>query len=135
MRGSCSCNNISVSWHNFDSSLVPRKCGCEYCSSKNAAYVSKSGTAVEAVIRKANLHRILEHGSGQAKFHECGYCGDVVLVTVSIQNIQYCALNINCLEKRAMFPEAVNVNFSDRAPREKFERWQQNWCYPAVITS
>jgi hypothetical protein len=130
MRGSCRCKNISVSWRNRDLSLVPRACLCGYCSAKGAAYVSKSGTAVDALIRKGQFHVVREHGSRQAAFHECSYCGDVVIVTVQIEGILYCALNVLCLEDWRRFPQPVAVNFSDHTPEEKLRRWRQNWCYP-----
>jgi hypothetical protein len=135
MRGSCSCNNISVLWKNIDFSLVPRGCACDYCSVKGAAYVSKSGTAVEIEIRKSHLHIVKEQGSRQAGFHECANCGDVVFVTVTVEGSLYCALNANCLENRERFPGAVSVNFSDQEPIEKLERWRLNWCHPVLITS
>jgi hypothetical protein len=135
MRGSCSCNNISLIWKSIDFSLVPRKCSCDYCSMKGAAYVSKSGTAVEAKICEEDLHSVKEHGSQQAKFHECANCGDVVFVTVTVEGDQYCALNVNCLDNRERFPEARCVNFSDLKPMEKRERWRKNWCHPILITS
>jgi len=109
---------------------VPRKCGCDYCCARGAEYVSKSGTLVEVVVRKRSLHRVSEHGSGQAGFHECAHCGEVVLVTVTIAGECFGALNANCLADRGRFPHAVAVNFSDQTPEQKLARWQQNWCCP-----
>lgn len=135
IRGSCSCNNISLFWRNFDLSLVPRKCGCDYCSARGAAYVSKSGTAVEAIIRKAHMYTVIRHGSRQAEFHECTFCHDVVMVTAAIQGNLYGALNVNCLQSRERFVEPVMVDFSAQAPHEKLERWKKNWCQPVRIMS
>lgn len=134
MRGSCSCNNLSIVWKNIDFSLVPRQCGCDYCSAKGAAYVSKSGTAVAVNIRKQDFIAVTEHGSRQAKFHECTNCGDVVFVALAVEQEQYCAVNVECLERRERFPEAISVNFSNRDPLEKLQRWRQNWCYLISIT-
>jgi hypothetical protein len=135
IRGSCSCNNISVFWKNFDFSLVPRKCGCDFCCSRGAAYVSKSGTVVEATIAKRHLHNVVEHGSMQAKFHECAFCRDIVMVTAVIQGTLYGALNVNCLHSRERFVAPVIVDFSGQTPEEKLERWRRNWCHPVSITS
>ena len=135
MRGSCSCNNICLSWRNIDFSLVPRKCGCNYCSEKSAAYVSKSKTSVEVEVRNTTLLRMQEHGSRLAKFYECANCGDVVIVIVSIDGELFCALNVNCLEQRHRFPKPINVNFSDQMPEQKLARWKQNWCHPVLVTS
>lgn len=135
MRGSCSCNNISVTWKNTDYSLVPRECLCDYCSAMRAAYVSKSGTSIEVEISKEHLHTIREHGSRQASFHECLNCGEAVFVTVSIKGVLYGALNVHCLDTRQCFPEAISVNFSEQPPEVKLERWRENWCHPVLITS
>ncbi len=133
--GSCRCNNISVAWKNVDFSLVPRECLCDYCSAKGAAYVSKSGTVVEVSIRKEKMHTVQKHGSQQAKFHECTYCGDVVFVAATVEGDQYCAVNVNCLESRERFPDATSVNFSSQSPAEKFERWKRNWCQLVLVMS
>ena len=133
IRGNCSCNNISLSWQNFDLSLVPRKCGCDYCGVRDAAYVSKSGTAVEMIIRKADMYNVTRHGSKQADFHECTFCRDVVMVTAAIQGNLYGALNVNCLHGRERFVEPLVVDFSGQAPHEKLDRWMANWCQPVRI--
>ncbi len=134
MRGSCRCKNVSVAWKNSDFSLVPRSCLCEYCAAKGAAYVSKSGTGVEVLIRNAEFHIERAHGSRQATFHECSYCGDVVIVTALLEDTLYAALNVVCLDKWQRFPQPACVNFSDHTPEEKLQRWRQNWCYPVHIT-
>ena len=133
LQGSCRCNNISLAWKNLDFSLVPRQCGCDYCSAKLASYVSKSGPAVAVLIRQPALHRVSKHGSGQAQFHECGHCGEVVLVTASIEGELYCALNVNCLQDRERFPAAIQVNFSEQSPAVKRARWRENWCTPVHL--
>jgi hypothetical protein len=133
IRGSCGCNNISVSWKNFDFSLVPRQCGCDYCCIRGAAYVSKSGTVFGATIVKPHLHNVVEHGSRQAQFHECTFCRDIVMVTAVIQGTHYGALNVNCLQRRERFVAPVMVEFSGQEPQEKLERWRRNWCAPVVI--
>jgi hypothetical protein len=134
MRGSCSCNNIKVLWHTVDYSVVPRACQCEYCRAQGAAYVSKSGTAVEVSIHKAGLHRIVTHGSGVARFHECGNCGELVFVTTDIDGEIYGALNATCLENKLGFSTQVKADYSDDTAAQKQERWRQNWCHPVRIT-
>jgi hypothetical protein len=135
MRGSCSCNNIEVVWHTVDLSVVPRACQCEYCLAKGAAYVSKSGTAVEVLIHKERLHSTVAHGSGTARFHECGNCGDLVFVTAQIDSEIYGALNALCMKNRLGFPAPVSTNFTSQTFEKKRERWRQNWCHPVTIKS
>ncbi len=133
MRGSCTCRNIQVAWRTVDYSVVPRKCLCAYCKSRDAAYVSKSGTLVQVSIHNADLHNIVRQGSGTAEFHECGNCHDLVFVTAAIQGDVYGALNANCLENTRGFSPAVDTDFREQCAAEKLQRWRLNWCHPVQI--
>ncbi len=133
MRGSCRCKNFRVVWQTVDYSVVPRRCLCPYCRARDAAYVTKSGTRVQVSIQNKDLHNIVRHGSENAGFHECGHCGDLVLVTVEIQGDVYGALNANCLRNKHGFAPAVDTDFSNQSAAEKLQRWRQNWCHPVQI--
>lgn len=134
MFGSCKCNNIEVRWRTLDFSVVPRACQCDYCMTRGAAYVSKSGTSVEVHIRNESLHKIVKHGSNSAEFHECAGCGEVVLVTAIIADEMYGALNANRMTNKHGFSEPVQTHFSNQSAEQKRERWHQNWCHPVLIT-
>ena len=133
MRGHCRCNNIEVLWRTVDFSVVPRACQCSYCRAKGAAYVSKSGTSVNVRIHHQGLHRIIQHGSNNAEFHECGRCGDVVLVSVEIDGEIYGALNAHCMTNRFEFSPGQIVDYAGQSVEQKRLRWRQNWCYPVRI--
>ncbi len=133
MRGHCKCNNIEVVWRTLDFSVVPRACQCEYCLAKGAAYVSKFGTAVEVLIHKDRLHSIIAHGSGTARFHECGNCGDLVFVTAQIDGEIYGVLNALCMKNRLGFLAPVKTDFMSQTEEERRDRWRQNWCCPVTI--
>lgn len=133
MRGHCRCNNFRVMWRTTDFSIVPRACQCDYCRAKDAAYVSKSGTAVEIHIHNKRQHSIVTHGSQLAEFHECGACGDLVLVTAHIDGETYGVLNARCLDNKAGFAAAVAIDYSGDTAEEKQLRWRQNWCAPVQI--
>ena len=134
MRGSCSCNNIQVTWKTRDYSLVPRACQCDFCLPRKAAWVSKSGTAVEVIVRKENLHRIARHGSNNARFHECSHCGEVVLAAAEIDGELYGVLNAKRMNNPQGFSDSVRTDFSGQSAEEKRRRWRLNWCCPVSIT-
>jgi hypothetical protein len=135
MHGSCDCKNIEMTWHIVDYSIVPRECECEYCSSKSAAYVTKSGTRFEVIIRNNNLHQEIQHGSKSSVFHECLNCGCVMFVTAEIEGELYGTLNANHLVNKFGFSSAVKTNYSAQSAQQKRERWRRNWCHPVLITS
>lgn len=134
ISGSCGCKNIEVTWHTVDLSSVPRACQCDYCSSKAAKYVTKSGTRFDVLIRNKKLLKEVQHGSKSAVFHECANCGQLVFVTAEIDDQLYGALNANCLNNKLGFSDSVQANFSSQTREEKRERWRENWCYPVRIT-
>ena len=135
IRGGCKCNNIEVIWHTVDRSLIPRKCQCDYCSSKSVSYVSKSGTRVEIDIREEKLHHIHHQGTMSADFHECRNCGELVFVTAEIEGELYVALNACCINNSFGFSAPVSMKLHDQTVNEKKLRWRQNWCHPVTITS
>ena len=101
----------------------------------SAAYVSKSGTKVDILIRKKEMHRIHRQGTKTADFHECANCNDLVGVTARIDGDLYGALNANCLSNPQGFSPGVALDVSDLPAQAKLDRWRQNWCHPMVITS
>jgi hypothetical protein len=133
IRGACRCNNIEVTWHNRDYSLVPRACQCDYCRERRAAYVSKSGTRIEVRIRRPQYHREIRHGSNSAVFHECGYCNQVMLVTAEFDGVVYGALNARQLNPRFAFPEPVEADYDGQSAERKQNRWRENWCCPVTF--
>jgi hypothetical protein len=135
MRGSCKCKNIKIHWQTVDYSLVPRKCQCQYCKEKDAAYVSKSGSRIDVYIHNERMHNTLRHGTNCAIFHECGNCGELVFVTANIDGEIFGALNANCMKNGLGFAAAIETNFSEQTAEEKKERWRKNWCHPVLITS
>ena len=133
MRGACRCGNMAFLWRNLDFSLVPRACTCGYCRAQDAAWLSKSGTALHVTVRNSGLHQVKKQGSGQARFHECTHCGQVVWVGARIGEDSYGALNLACLRDRARFPAPRPVELTELGTQEKLLRWQQNWCCPVTV--
>jgi len=133
LRGHCHCHNIEVLWQTNDHSLVPRACGCGYCTGREAAWVSKSGTRFRATVHRANSHRVVRHGSGQAAFHECTGCDSVVFVTAEVEGTVYGVLNARFLDNPMGFADPVPMDFSGQGADEKRERWQRNWCAPVKV--
>ncbi len=43
-------------------------------------------------------------------------------------------MNANHLENKFGFSSAIKVDYSAQSAQEKLARWQQNWCFPVVIS-
>lgn len=134
ITGGCRCGNITVSWQTRDYSVVPRACQCDYCASRSASYVSKSGTRFEVLIRQGSQHRCVHHGSRSASFHECGHCNELVFVSAELDGTCYGVLNSHCLNNSLGFSPSRATHFSDQTAEQMQERWRRNWCGPIYIT-
>lgn len=135
MLGGCRCKNITFDWHIRDFSLVPRACQCNYCVSKNAAYVAKPGSKFSLTIMHAKIHHQHTQGSRSATFHECRLCHELVAVTCTIDGQNYGVINANVLAQRKRFPNAKAVQFTVK-PKILADRLQQrklNWSSPVTI--
>ena len=130
---SCGCKNIEIDWQLTDHSLIPRSCQCSYCVSKNAAYISKSGTKFSVTVRKAKLLQAVRHGSNKAVFYECSHCDTLVFVTAELDGDLYGVINAKCAGKQLHFGPAISTYFEDQSPETKQLRWRQNWCCPISI--
>jgi hypothetical protein len=128
IHGQCQCGNIKTKWNCIDYSMSPRACQCDYCSNKQAAYVSKPGSLFELSIIDKQHHHKVKQGSETATFHECSYCNSLIAVTVEIDQILYGILNAKFLNNKIEFADAIETNFDGQSIEEKRQRWQRNWC-------
>lgn len=133
LHGGCRCNNLRVTWRTTDYSVVPRACQCDYCRANSATWVSKSGTAIELRILDESLHSVVTQGSRSAEFHECGGCGELVLVTARIDGEVYGALNAKRVDNRFGFAPAVAIDYAGQTAEQKRQRWRDNWCSPVRV--
>ncbi|TGD74575.1 hypothetical protein E4634_05040 [Mangrovimicrobium sediminis] len=132
IRGQCRCGNLQLDWHCVDLSCTPRACQCDYCREHGTTWVSKSATRVEVRVHRPALHNVVRQGSGSADFHECAHCGQVLLVTATIDGVVYGALNAALLDNPAA-PPARALDYAGQDAADKLARWQQNWCYPVCF--
>ncbi|ARN72879.1 hypothetical protein [Oceanicoccus sagamiensis] len=133
LYGNCDCKNIEIIWHTVDYCFVPRACQCTYCQARSAAYVSKPNSRFEVVIHNSSLHKVVQHGSASAGFHECTSCDQLIFVTAEIDGELYGALNANHLSSQLGFAPPVEMKLGDQSAEQKKQRWQQHWCCPVLI--
>jgi len=132
--GNCKCKNLTVDWRIRDFSLIARACQCQYCSSKQAHWISKSGSRFSLNIRYPNTYQVKKSGYGLAEFHECMNCEDVVAASVVIDNKTYGAINAKCLSQLKRFPAGREVlPEKNQTDIDRQKMWQQNWCSPVEI--
>lgn len=130
----CRCKNIKIEWSIRDFSLVPRACQCNFCLSKNAQWLSKSGSRFELSINYRQHYRLTQQGTNTAYFHQCTHCGEFTAATAIIGKQRYGAINANCLNAPHRFADAKRVTPSSLdSALSRQNIWQQNWCSPVTI--
>ena len=133
IQGGCNCGNIEIDWQPSQAPCAPRACQCDYCISKNASYVSEPNSELSAKINSSELHRVVQHGTNTADFHECSACNTLVFVSSKIGNETYGVINSICLPS-INFELPINMHFSQESEEERLNRRRQNWCHPVLIT-
>ena len=131
MKGSCHCGNIEITWFWENPERIhPVICDCDFCTSRRAQYVFRSGTALQIRIKNPSNHSRMKQGTGTAVFHECLGCQMLIGVTVESGGKIYGAINRSCFARETVFGDPVTVQ-NDNAPIEtRIHRWERYWCNP-----
>mgnify|MGYP000591116875 CR=1 FL=1 len=127
MEISCECGNIQVDWNTRLNKLLARRCGCSYCQSQCAEYVSDPNSTLKLKILNPLLHNVVTHGSETSLFHECINCG-LIFVTSEIGGRTYGLLNLQALEPSDYSVDPISKDFSTETLEQRLARRQQNWC-------
>lgn len=128
MYGSCRCGNVELHWQLVDHSLVPRCCQCEYCATRELAWVSKSGTRLRSTVRRSAFYRTVTHGTQTARFHECTYCDTPVFASSEVEGDHYAVVNAACVQAPEIFMPARSISFTDETLAQRQKRRKSNWC-------
>ena len=127
MNKRCSCGNITIEWDTKIKSLIARQCDCDYCVSCGAEYVSDPDSYVKYKINDKSKHRVIQHGTETAEFHECMNCG-VILVTSQIKAQTYCVLNAKALDISYSSLDKDKKNYNGESVNQRLDRRSKKWC-------
>lgn len=130
--GSCLCGSVTVEIQlpQPASAYVPRRCDCDFCTSRNLQYLSDAKGQLQ--IHSPKPLQRLRQGSEQAEFLACSHCHTIVAVCYREAEICVGAINAALLKPRSLFAEAVTVQPKLLAADTKTERWKQLWT-PLVV--
>lgn len=131
-HGHCHCGDISLSitLPKLLEEYAPRRCDCDFCTSRQLTYLSEP--AGQLVLSVDGDYLVRRQGSGQAQFITCSSCDTVVAVALEIPQGLIGALNSQTLAEREQLASPVTVSPKLLAPKEKAQRWQENWL-PLII--
>ena len=123
----CSCEKVQleISLPKPLDTYEPRACDCDFCTARNACYLSDSDGVLD-IYQTAQLEQ-LKQGSKQAIFWQCKYCRDLVAVTHEFSSGLRGAVNASLLSKQHRLPNAIPVSPKNLSLQQKQERWSAIW--------
>lgn len=132
VTGTCRCGAVScnIQLPQPPSSYAPRRCDCDFCTSRDLLYLSDPNGQLHISANSA-LTR-LKQGSEQAEFLACSQCQTVVAVCYREAEICVGAINASLLQPQHPFAAAMIVQPRLLAADSKTERWKQLWT-PLVV--
>ena len=131
-KGLCKCGSVTFTLilPNDIGSYTPRACDCDYCTNRNASYLSDP--QAELYIQSNKPLKKEAQGSEQANFLSCSNCNTLVGVVCSFDTGLKGAVNATLLTKEYQLQSPVTVSPKLLSPDEKLERWEGIWLKVSV---
>jgi hypothetical protein len=125
--GECKCGSTAIAFSLpiQINCIVPRACDCNFCSSRQIAYISHPDG--ELLIKSTADLVVKKQGSNQAEFLTCHKCQEVIAVSVKLVEKRIGALNSNILDSDLNLKAAEVVSPKMLRPSEKLARWKALW--------
>ena len=123
----CHCGqiNIELDLPKDIKAYTPRACDCDYCTAKNAMYLSDPQSVL--TINPANSLKAEQQGSMQASFWLCNICDDLIAVSCQYEDKMIGAVNADILARNHDIQAGLPASPKTLSPNEKTDRWQQVW--------
>jgi len=133
--GQCACGTVSFTLclPTDLAQLSPRACDCDFCTTRQIAWLSHPKGKLIISSREALLK--VQQGSEQAEFLTCPNCNSVVAAALSPElssaleskSHTLAAVNATLLNEHKRLATAVVASPKMLSPEEKNQRWQQVW--------
>lgn len=133
--GQCACGTVSfiLCLPTDLAQLAPRACDCDFCTTRQIAWLSHPKGKLIISSREALLK--VRQGSEQAEFLTCPNCNSVVAAALSPElssaleskSDTLAAVNATLLNEHKRLATAVVASPKLLSPEEKNQRWQQVW--------
>ena len=127
--GNCHCGRLQVEFTTSRNprDTNPRACDCSFCQKHGAAYISDPLGALRIVAAAPGALHSYRQGLGVARFLLCDQCGVLVAVIFEHNGHIYGAVNVGCLDQRAIFGATISASPQLLSPQDKTARWLQLW--------
>ena len=136
--GRCHCGNIAFALTiDPDPIEIPaRACTCSFCVKHGGVWTSSPAGSLRVTVRDTERVNKYAFGTRTARFHVCGICGIVPLVTSTIDGREYAVVSANAFEGvlPAMLRRA-STSFDGEGEEERLARRAKNWIPDVRFTA
>jgi hypothetical protein len=137
INGSCHCGNISfdLSWEPDPQEIPARACGCTFCAKHGGVWTSNPSGSLTLTIRDSGLVSKYSFGTRTADFMVCSRCGNVPLVTSSIDGNLYAVVSVNAFDN--VDPSLLRrsaASFDGETIDTRLSRRKRNWIGDVSIS-
>ena len=130
IRGSCHCRNITFSlrWDPDPAEIPARACDCTFCAKHGGVWTSNPKGSLRVSIEDPSQVSEYVFGTRTAKFHICGKCGIVPVVTSTIDDHLYAVVSVNAFENvDASMLKRASASFDAESQDTRLARRVRNW--------
>lgn len=130
IAGACHCGNISfeLDWKPEPAEIPSRACTCSFCTRHGGVWTSCPGGALVVLVAEPERVSVYTFGTKTARFHVCGTCGVVPVVTSRIGDRVYAVVNVNAFENvTPALLRRTSASFDGESEGDRLARRQRNW--------
>ncbi|HEX4332573.1 MAG TPA: hypothetical protein VH040_10560 [Usitatibacter sp.] len=130
IHGSCHCGNIAftLTWEPEPERISARACGCTFCRKHGGVWTSNPSGALRVALRDPDGVSRYSFATGSGRFHVCGRCGAVPVVTGDIEGRTYAVVNVNTFDNvNAPVLDRAATSFDGETLETRLARWKRNW--------
>lgn len=136
ISGHCRCGNISftLDWVPDPIEIPARACSCSFCVAHQAVWTSCPAGKLKVRIQNPSLVAKHAFATQTARFHICGRCGDVPVVSSQIDGQVFAAINANTLQGDATaLLNYQPADFDGESVESRIERRRHQWIADVEI--
>ena len=137
INGSCHCGNIAfdLTWDPDPAEIPARACGCTFCVKHGGVWTSNPAGRLTVTIRDSSLVSKYSFGTRTADFIVCRRCGNVPLVTSSIDGEVHAVVSVNAFNNvdPSLLRRAA-ASFDEETLETRLARRKRNWIRDVRIS-
>lgn len=128
-EGGCDCGAVRFVYHcrHALADLTARRCQCEFCLPRQAAYLGEAATELDIHLRDIRYLYAHRFGTGTADFMHCAVCNTEVYVCSDIDSQRYALVSARALDGYGELQQFVDTDFDGEQLTQRLQRRAERW--------